>query len=507
MTKKKYDFILPMGNACSCTQILRAAGLQHLSFPFDWVIYELADGRSDLLARTDLVTSSFQDWLNRDDLVFRARIDWHPHDIYFNRRTRVLFNHEFSFNADFDAEYPVIKAKYERRINRLYECIRSSKRVLIARIDRPDQSPSTTIGECERALKMLSGKFPGVDFDLLLVSMDASRPLAEMDVSRPSAHIVRLAFDYKDKSPDVPAYAPDIPLAANVLRDRYEVRDYRSKAEIEAKRQAARKEKFKAVGANNAVTYRLIRFRLKALRFQQALALRLSQRILRAKIKSQKFEHIITLGVNCEPAFRFYDTWGFLDSSLLAWSQVFHLEKLVSALNRFPSLFAGDLSLDRLSKMWICGSSGIYVHGKLKAGLAEPPPDAVEADRCDVQGRMRHLKDKFLQYIRDDRPTLFVHRLCEGDEADETLGGKLDALETALSALGAKNWKLLVICEKEFLSRMPPSDLRVFRAVKKFNPGHAITDRKLGDPVGWKAIYTEFAPAKLLPKKHAFKFE
>jgi hypothetical protein len=28
-----------------------------------------------------------------------------------------------------------------------------------------------------------------------------------------------------------------------------------------------------------------------------------------------------------------------------------------------------------------------------------------------------------------------------------------------------------------------------------------------GDPVAWNAIFTEFAPAKVLKKAHAFKFE
>ena len=40
---KTYDFIFGLGNACSCTQTLREADLQVLSFPFDWVILSGAD--------------------------------------------------------------------------------------------------------------------------------------------------------------------------------------------------------------------------------------------------------------------------------------------------------------------------------------------------------------------------------------------------------------------------------------------------------------------------------
>ncbi len=54
---------------------------------------------------------------------------------------------------------------------------------------------------------------------------------------------------------------------------------------------------------------------------------------------------------------------------------------------------------------------------------------------------------------------------------------------------------------------MPPGPNRLFRAVAKFNPCDRVTDADAGDTLGWKAIFSEFAPAKLLPKKHAFKFE
>ena len=34
-----------------------------------------------------------------------------------------------------------------------------------------------------------------------------------------------------------------------------------------------------------------------------------------------------------------------------------------------------------------------------------------------------------------------------------------------------------------------------------------VTDPGLGDTVGWDAVFTEFAPAEIQRKKHAFKFE
>lgn len=35
--KEKYDLILSIGEACSCTQALRKSNLQIFSYPFDWL--------------------------------------------------------------------------------------------------------------------------------------------------------------------------------------------------------------------------------------------------------------------------------------------------------------------------------------------------------------------------------------------------------------------------------------------------------------------------------------
>ena len=37
MSREHFDLIIGLGPACSCTMSLRRAGLQHLSFPYDWI--------------------------------------------------------------------------------------------------------------------------------------------------------------------------------------------------------------------------------------------------------------------------------------------------------------------------------------------------------------------------------------------------------------------------------------------------------------------------------------
>jgi len=230
-------------------------------------------------------------------------------------------------------------------------------------------------------------------------------------------------------------------------------------------------------------------------------------RIAAARLRQRRYAQIVPLGVNCETAFRFYRRWGFVDSSLAAWAQLYDLDTTVGMLRRLDAVMAGEAEFESGSKMWKCGNSGVKFHGKLKYGHADTPEE-IAADLADLRSRVAHLRDKLVCYAANDDETLFIHRLSERDQREaDKLAARLDALEDAIAKLGAKNWKLLVVCETPFLAAMPQGPNRVFRAVRRFNPTDDVTNADSGDGIGWQAIFTEFAPAKILPKKHGFKFE
>ena len=159
--------------------------------------------------------------------------------------------------------------------------------------------------------------------------------------------------------------------------------------------------------------------------------------------------------------------------------------------------------------MWLNVDTGILFHGKLnwEEGTGTPPQAELDKDLADLRERLRHLADKLRRQLADDGETLVVHRLADEDAAAPDLAARLSAFEDAIARLGARNWRLLVVCRAADLSRMPASDRRVFRAVKSFNPIAKVTSADLGDPVGWDAVFSEFAPARILPKAHGFKFE
>lgn len=499
--RTNYDFIFSIGSACSCTQVLRAAGLQHLSFPFDWIT--IRDRPADIRFRADLIADDFRDWFAKETFAFLPSPDWHLRDFYRNTRIGITFNHDFPKGVPFEESYPVAKARYDRRIARLFGCIRSSQRVLVVRLDRPDQEYPTTVEDCRYVRDRLSAKFPGVRFDVVLLTCEPGIAFADRR-DQTEDGLRHIVFDYKSRASDAQTYTPDMPRLIRLFADLYSVRDYRTRAERAAEARRRTLARYARYDARSWLSYRMRRLWRKVSDHVRSWGL------ARLQARGRKFDHVIPLGVNCEVAFRFFCSWKFVESSLFAWSRVEGLDHLCEVLSGLDGLFAGEAILEPRSRMWQCQNTRVYLHGRFRAGKPGSPPPLEPAQRADLEdlrGRVVHLREKFRTYVTDDRTKLFVHRLDQKDAESPLLAERLGRLEAALSALGAKNWTLLVVCESKDLSRMPAGPNRVFRAVRQFSPGNRVTDETSGDRVGWKRIFAEFGPAEILEQRHRFKFE
>ena len=500
----RYDLVFGIGQACGCSHSLRRAGLQHLSFPGDWTAPIWGD--KDLLAfehdvrnRADTLCDIPADFFRAEDFVCQRTISNTGRQVYVNRKTRYVFNHDFAIGEDFTTELPKVATRYRRRTERLLSLIASSRRVLVVRIDIPGGKHPTSLDDCRYVREKLNARFAPTRFDCLLMTYDASRPFAQRTFSEVETGLFQISFDFLDREHPLPNQ-PDLALTSAALREHFAVRDYRTDAE---RRQFAEKER----------CAKLEKRRLRRLKNLNRLLGLWYGRFnpladFLARRRCQKFDRFVILGFNCEPAFRFFTRWGFLDPSLFAWANSGDLMRLSNALMEFSRLGAEGFDFHPVSRMWKCRASGIYFHGKMKACPEDPEPTEAQlaADRDDLTERIRHLKAKFLAYARSDASTLFVYRL--GKEASEpALDNKIKLLERALSGLGAKNVQLLFVCERKALHLMPAGANRIFRAVSRFNPPDDVTNRKKGDPSGWRRIYDEFAPARIIPKAHAFKFE
>lgn len=503
MKLQTYDLVFGLGQACSCTETLRKAQLQLLSFPYDWVttIHDpKPDEESDVLSRVHQLCDGFSTWFDRGDFELLSHQPTAKKDPYVCRRLNLIFNHDFPSDLPYEQAYELVRARYRRRAARLLQLIRSANRVLLVLVDRPNQTIPTRIEDCRRAREILSRAFAPAKFDFFLFRREEGRDFGDRLVEEIEPGFTCCRFDYRDTSRGAPPYQVRIDLTSRILAQRFEVRDYRTKEEKKA--------------------YAETRFRKRSRRTRERIA-KLRQWLsdvflhgrlnlledIRAHKRQQKYDQFVILGFNCETAFRFYCRWGFLDSSLFAWANTIDLATLAAALGHLADVGGGTFTFHEASRMWRCDNSRIYFHGRLKAGCgAAPSAELLTADREELRSRLSHLKEKFRTYATNDKSTLFVYRLGE-DARRPDLGQRLDALERALTDLGARNWKLLVVCERRDLDRMPPGHNRVFRAVTLFNPPANVTTKRKGDSVGWNRIFTEFAPALVRQKAHDFKFE
>lgn len=75
---RKFDLILPIGEACCCSQSLRTAGLQFASFPWDWLAVR------DLGKVVEINCAGGADFMRIEDMERLEPREGHPMDFYSN---------------------------------------------------------------------------------------------------------------------------------------------------------------------------------------------------------------------------------------------------------------------------------------------------------------------------------------------------------------------------------------------------------------------------------------
>lgn len=232
---------------------------------------------------------------------------------------------------------------------------------------------------------------------------------------------------------------------------------------------------------------------------------------LRLTGRVRKHDLFMSLGHNCEVAYRYFRRWGFCESAIFQWGGFFTLRELVYGLEHWDLVYTGEVLGP--NPIYRCANTKMNAHGKApmatwKDGITDANRAAMEADRADMVGRVAHLKEKFLEKLRAG-DNLLVYKMRPecwfADDCEEMIR----RLYAALLAFGAKDFDLVFVLEDKCRSKMIVLDdlPRTFvRFVAEFNPDdHAAED--LGDRYGWRLIFDEFRPRVIKQQKHKFKFE
>ena len=144
-------------------------------------------------------------------------------------------------------------------------------------------------------------------------------------------------------------------------------------------------------------------------------------------MRARRFDHVVLVGYNCELAYRFLKSLGFLDATLFCWAGTTVLDEFLAICANIDKLMTGELlPPTKELPLFRCAQTGLWAHGRAHARTwATPqPPEFVKAEADEVRSRILHLKDKTLGYLRDAKSVLVVHKIrsryCGPGEADRT---------------------------------------------------------------------------------------
>ena len=260
--RTRYDLVFGAGVACSCAQVLREAGLQLLSFPFDWVgpnarctAYD-----EDVLRRIGYICDDFAHWIELADLRTRGPNNGDHQtngmlDI-FNNRSELQFLHDFPRTQPFEQSFPAVLEKYRRRIARFTGLLRDSRRVLVVHLERPDMPFVTPLADFRTARERLSAKYPNARFDFVLLYRTTGIPFAQRKVERSEPWMTTITFDYTSPDHGAEGHQPDIKALAKALADIAAVRDYRTREEIRRHKEALLRKKLAKAGCDTLLQLR-----------------------------------------------------------------------------------------------------------------------------------------------------------------------------------------------------------------------------------------------------------
>lgn len=182
--KKQYDIIFSLGTDCSCAGYMKKNNLRSVSGPFDWLTH------APFVSHMDLILNDFQDFMNIEDFSPLEKENTSLNndcDYYENKKTDFYFFHDFKTGVPFEKDFVSIKEKYNRRIKRFYDLLKSDKNVLLIWFSHDEKIPDEILTEkCNAVMKKLNKKI-----DFLIIEHDEAKAKGEIEYVELSENIKR----------------------------------------------------------------------------------------------------------------------------------------------------------------------------------------------------------------------------------------------------------------------------------------------------------------------------
>lgn len=143
-----FDLFVSLGWYCATASSLQSHGLRDISGPFDWC-------QTHLEGVIHFLETEFEDFLARENCEFVARKD---DKVFYDRKWGVLFPHEI--RSDFEEEWVDVQGKYDRRVQRLRECLQK-KRICFVRAVRTQDEIAYIVKKQQHIKRVIENKNSG----------------------------------------------------------------------------------------------------------------------------------------------------------------------------------------------------------------------------------------------------------------------------------------------------------------------------------------------------------
>ncbi len=216
--------------------------------------------------------------------------------------------------------------------------------------------------------------------------------------------------------------------------------------------------------------------------------------------KENKFDHIMSLGYNCEPMFRFVRYFGFEESSIFNWVGILNAKHLIFAINNFDNI--GENGFLDPTPLYECKNSHVRFHGNIFNVEENSSREVIEEDKKSLYEKLKYLKEKFKNIAFDNSKKLYMMKLKSEDVSFEVM----DEVQKAFEIFGAKNFKILFIIEKKDEIKTNKKLPYIIRTVKYFADDNEVVSKKYLKN-GFDKIFDEFWMPNIKKKNKVYKFD
>lgn len=181
-----YDEIIPIGDNCLPAFILKELNLRKASYPFDWVYSK----QEFFPIAADIIINKYKNFFNLCDLKCMYIDNKHNNLVYINKKTKLVFMHDFIVGQYFIIQYFALLKKYMRRIKKVKKTL-SKEKILLLNIQQNKTEDKVLVEKLKQIRKVYNNN----NIDLLVLQNDNTKDEKEYEVQILTPDIKKILYN------------------------------------------------------------------------------------------------------------------------------------------------------------------------------------------------------------------------------------------------------------------------------------------------------------------------